>query len=237
MFNKKNNKINEVNFDTVINDQLAKDDVNNNPYFTNLQGYQNILDKERAEKSSWKVMALFSNFITLVAVCGAIYLGQLPDVIPMMFMQDGSGRLTALGLANEPMKIDNKMLANQLSEFIISLRQVPTSVEIKTQYVTRIKFMSTPTLFVNKFAPMLTQTYKDAAGKEIIVHPTAIYPVGKNNTWEIDWYETIDEQKIGSFIAIVSMDRSKEFKSAEAMVYNPLGLVITDININKELNK
>jgi type IV secretory pathway TrbF-like protein len=210
------------------------DTVIKNPYFTNQKGFQDRLDSERANTATWKHIAWFSSLITLVCVCGVIYLGQLPNVVPFIFKQDGSGGLTALGISNQEMKVNNQMIANQLSIFMISLRQVPVSNDIRSQHVQRVSLMSTPTAFNNILAPMLKQTYVEAGNKEIIVTIKNIFPI-QNKSWEVDWSETENGLPRGTYKATLTIERSSDFKSSEAMVFNPLGLVVTDININKQL--
>lgn len=207
---------------------------NSNPYFTNQKGFQERLDSERANTATWKHIAWFSNFITMLAVCGVIYMGQLPDVVPFIFKEDASGGLTGLGLATHRMEVDNKMIENQLELFIEALRQVPVSTDIRSQYVQRVSLMSTPTTFNTILTPMLKQGYKDAGSKEVIVKVTTIFPL-HDKSWEIDWSETEDGQPTGSYKATLTVERSSEFKSSEAMVFNPLGLVVSDININRQL--
>ena len=220
-------------------DQVGKQlpkllNADNNPYFTNQQGYAKTTDSLKAEVASWKHVAWFSNVITLFSVCGMIYAAQLPTVVPMMFKEDASGGITALGLAQQKMHVDNKMIANQLAGFLMALREVPQSKDIKSQFAKRVSFMSTQQLFANKFAPMMIANYKAFGTKEVIVNVTAIMPE-KLGLWQIQWTETSQNIELGRYVGLITYEINNDFKNSEAMISNPLGLVITDININKEI--
>ncbi len=204
-----------------------------NPYFTNRKGFNDRLDAERANTASWKFIALFSNLVTLVAVIGCIYAANLPNVVPFIFKEDGSGGLTAMGIANQRMQVNNQMVANQLGSFIVALREVPASVEIKKRYVTRVQMMSSHALFHNVLTKMLKDSYLKTGNTEVLVTFKSIMPLSKN-TWEIDWTEAnTNGTSLGNFKAMITVELSKEFKNSSALIFNPLGLVITDITINQ----
>lgn len=204
-----------------------------NPYFNNRKGFADRLDAERANTASWKFIAWFSNLITVIAVIGCIYAANLPDIVPFIFKEDGSGGLTALGIANQEMHVNNQIIANQINLFLIGLREVPTSIEIKKRYVTRVQMMSTQALFHDVLANMLKESYIKAGNSEVIVTLKSIIPIAKN-TWELDWTETgTNGSNLGEYKATLSIELSKEFKNSSTLIYNPIGLVVTDININK----
>ncbi len=211
----------------------SSNDSIDNPYFSNRKGFNDRLDAERANTASWKFIALFSNLVTLIAVIGCIYAANLPNVVPFIFKEDGSGGLTAMGIANQRMQVNSQMVANQLGSFIVALREVPTSVEIKKRYVTRVQMMSSHALFHNVLTKMLKDSYLKAGNTEVIVTFKSIMPLSKN-TWEIDWTEAnTNGTSLGNFKAMITVELSKEFKNSSALIFNPLGLVITDIMINQ----
>ena len=220
-----NNKVENLNSDNM--DEI------DNPYFNNRKGFTDRLDAERANTASWKFIAWFCCVITFFAVLGCIYAANLPDTVPFIFKEDGSGGLTAMGIANEELHVDKQMVANQIDAFLIGLREVPSSVEIKKRYVTRVQMMSTPQLFHNVLAKMLKDSYLKAGNGEVIVNLKSIIPIDKS-TWELDWTEADNSgNNLGEYKATLSIELSKEFKNSSTLVYNPIGLVVTDININK----
>lgn len=226
LINKELNKNNSHNYEN-NNSEL------DNPYFTNRKGFMDRLDIERANAASWKFIAVFSNFITVLAVIGCIYAANLPNVVPFIFKEDGSGGLTAMGIANQEMHVNQQMIANQIALFVIALREVPTSVDIKKRYVTRVQMMSSTPLFHNVLAKMLKDSYMKAGNNEVVITIKSIIPIAKN-TWELNWTESgSNDANLGEYKATISIELSKEFKNSSSLIYNPIGLVITDININK----
>ncbi|MCX8515283.1 MAG: VirB8/TrbF family protein [Burkholderiales bacterium] len=204
-----------------------------NPYFNNRKGFTDRLDAERANTASWKFIAWFSNLITIIAVIGCIYAANLPDIVPFIFKEDGSGGLTAMGIASQEMHVNKQMVANQIGLFLIALREVPASVEIKKRYVTRVQMMSTQQLFHNVLAKMLKESYLRVGNGEVFITLKSIIPITKN-TWELDWTEAgANGNSLGEYKATLTIELSKEFKNSSALIYNPIGLVVTDININK----
>ncbi len=204
-----------------------------NPYFNNRKGFADSLNAERANTASWKFIAIFSNLITLIAVIGYFHIASLPHTRAFIFKEDGSGGLTAMGIASQEMHINKQMVANQISAFLIGLREVPISLEIKRRYVTRVQMMSTPELFHNVLAKMLKESYLKAGNSEVTITLKSIMPIAKD-TWEVSWTETgTNGNNLGEYKATLSIELSKEFKNSSALIYNPIGLVVTDININK----
>lgn len=226
-------RINMLNKEISNNSIVNNTNELENPYFTNRKGFMDRLDAERANTASWKFIAWFSNVITVIAVLGCIYAANLPNVVPFIFKEDGSGGLTAMGIVNQEMHVNQQMVANQIASFIIGLREVPTSVEIKKRYVTRVQMMSTQALFHNVLAKMLKDSYMNAGNNEVLITIKSIIPLSKN-TWELSWVENnTNNNNLGEYKATISIELSKEFKNSSSLIYNPIGLVVTDININK----
>lgn len=211
-------------------------DTTNDPYLDNQRGYLDRLNEERANTATWKHIAWFSNVITLIAVCGSIYLGQLPDIKPFLFKEDGSGGITALGLADQPFRASSTMVASQVRSFVIAMEQVPSSKDLRAESVKKVLNMTTDTAFTNKFAPMLKDKYKTVGTGEVIVQITNVLPIQKNS-WSIDWIEKQNGQKTATFKGTLTLDTLKpDYKqTTEQMFYNPLRLVITDFTFNENV--
>lgn len=207
-----------------------------NPYLDNQRGYLDRLNEERANTATWKHIAWLSNLITIIAVCGSIYLGSLPDIKPFIFKEDGSGGLTALGLADKPFKANNVMVAAEVRDFVIAMEQVPSSKDLRAENVKKVLNMTTDIAFTNKFAPMLKDKYKTVGTGEVIVRITNVLPIQKNS-WSIDWVETQNGQKTATFKGTLTLDTLKpDYKqTTEQMFYNPLRLVVTDFTFNENV--
>ena len=201
-----------------------------NGYFDGRKDWNDKNAMYKANASMLRIFGLANMVVTLVAVIGMIYAAQLPDVVPYLFKEDGSGGITALGIPNSIMKVDNRMLANQMASFMIALRQVPIDTELRKNYVRRVKMMSTVQLFTNVLAPMLKDEYKNQGSVKVDIN--TVIPVNKN-TWEIDWTEYANSTAIGKYKATLTYTRDLTIKDPTLMIFNPLGLIIKDVNINQ----
>lgn len=205
----------------------------NNPYLDNRKDWNEIYAKEKANAAMWRMFGLMSMFISLVAICGMIYVAQLPSVVPFLFKEDGSGGVTALGIPNTELKVDNRVIANQLAFFVEMLRQVPNSDEIRRRYVRHVKMMSSSTLFHNTLAPMLKEEYANIAQGSLHIVVTTVLPIAKD-TWQIDWIEYKNGIQSGKFKATINYARTPmQLKDPTELIWNPLGIVVKDININQ----
>lgn len=205
-----------------------------NPYFDSRNDWNVLYDKERLNAQRWRAFGIGSLALSALAVAGMIYAAQLPDVIPYLFKEDGSGGITALGVPNQVMKVDDRVIANQMAGFIIALRQVPIETELRSDYVRTVKMMSTAPLFLNQLAPMLRDEYQNAGTGTIKVEVTSVLRVDKN-TWEIAWKESINGKPMGKYKGMISYQRDTTLKDPSLLLFNPLGIIIKDININKEI--
>lgn len=215
---------------------MKDNDILNNPYLTNQKGFQDRLDVERNNSAFWRNFCMVSMALNIFSVGGMIYAAQLPDVVPFLFKEDGTGGITALGLARQKLHVNQKMIQNQLANFITDLRQVPQSLEIRKQYVSTVKVMSSSSLWNNLLLPMMKNNYLKAAQNDVIVEIKNILPI-QGNTWEIDFieYTKIDQSDAIKYKAMMTITRSQDFKTADALVFNPLGIVVTDLTINPQL--
>jgi type IV secretion system protein TrbF len=211
---------------------MINNDDTENPYFNNRKDWNEIYGKEKANAAMWRMFGLISMLITVIAVCGIIYASQLPDVVPFLFKEDGSGGITALGVPNTALKVDNRVIANQLATFVEDLRQVPSAEEIRRTYVHRVKMMSTQSLFRNQLAPMLKDEYATIGTGSLNIQITTVFPVSKD-TWEIDWTEYKNGTQSGKYKGTLNYTRnSLQVKDPSELIWNPLGIIVKDISIN-----
>lgn len=203
-----------------------------NPYFDNKKDFNDRVAIYKANASMWRVFGLISLLICGACIGGLIYIANQPKTVPFLFKEDGSGGITALGIPNTVMRVDNKLIANQLATFIIALRQVPVDLELRKQYVRRVKMMTTSELFNNQLVAMFKSEYKNInSDNSIKVSINTIEPIAKN-TWQIDWTQSVNSIATGKYSAIVTYERDATITDPTLMIFNPLGIIIKDININ-----
>ncbi|MCC2645156.1 MAG: conjugal transfer protein TrbF, partial [Burkholderiales bacterium] len=156
--------------------------------------------------------------------------------IPMVYMADSKGGLTYSGVVTDVLRITQPMLANQLKDYIIDLRQIPQDIELKDQYMRKVKMMSTPDLFTNSVIPMIKNRYTANEGKTLKVTIKNILPISKN-TWQIDWEEQVGDMPADRFKGTVTFTLNQDIVDPAILLYDPLGIVVSDININQEISQ
>ena len=206
-----------------------------NPYLNNRKDWNEIYAKEKANAAMWRMFGFINMLITLIAVVGLIYVAQLPSIVPYLFKEDAFGGITALGIPNTVMKVDNRIIANQLATFITNLRQVPSTDDIRKTYVHRVKMMSVAELFQNTLAPMLKDEYALMGTGTLEISITTVLPISLG-LWEIDWVESKNGTQTGKFKATLHFTRSTALaKDPNELIWNPLGIMVKDISVNPEI--
>ncbi len=207
-----------------------------NPYLDNQRGYLERLNAERATTATWKHITWFCCFIAFTAVCGLIYVGSQVDIRALVFMKDGSGGLTAVGIAGQPLKVTDAERSAQARRFVIAMEQVPSSQALRQDNVNQVVNLSSEQAFTEKFMPMLKQKYKTVGNGEVLVTVDNVVYMD-NNSWIIDWSETLNGKQNGTFRGKLSMEAlPKEYKqTTEQMLYNPIRMIVTDFTFNENV--
>ena len=203
-------------------------------YYLDAKGYVDLRSSDKASTATWRIIAFVLAFITALAVSGLIFIGSQTKFIPMVFYTDSKGAMQYGGVASDHLKITQPMLANQLADYIISLRQIPQDMDLKNQYMRKIKMMSTNELFSNNIIPMIKERYTKNIGVTVKVTIRNVLPIGQN-TWQLDWEEAIDTRLIGKFKGTVTFTINPSIFDPAILLYDPLGIVISDVNINQEV--
>lgn len=208
----------------------------NNPYLDNQRGYLERLNEERANTTTWKHIAWFSSLITILAVSGTIYIGSLPSIVPFVFKEDGSGGITALGLANQELQINRQMIAAQVRNFVMALEQVPSSKDLRAENVAKVMNMTTEKSFLTTFAPILRERYKEVGTGEVLIQIKNVLPIQKNS-WAVDWVEIKNGHQTNTFKGTLTIEYLKpDYKqNTDQMLYNPLRLIVTDFIANQNI--
>lgn len=212
---------------------LEKLDINN-PYFSEIKGYLDQRDYFKSVAATWRTLCFVLALITLIAVSGGIWIGSKSKFVPMVFYTDSSGSMQFGGIASDNLRITNSMVANQISDYLIAARQVPVDMDIKSQYLDKVKMMSNNQVYENIVLPMITDRYVQNVGQTIKVKIRNVIPISKT-AYEIDWEELKAGKLIGKFKSTISFTMNSDFSDPAVALNDPLGIVINDININQEV--
>lgn len=206
----------------------------NNPYFAEIKGYLDQRDYFKSIAATWRTLCFVLAIITLIAVSGGIWIGAKSKFVPMVFYTDSSGSMQFGGIASDNLRITNSMIANQISDYLIAARQVPIDMDIKSQYLDKVKMMSNNQVYENVVLPMITDRYVQNMGQTIKVKIRNVIPISKT-AYQIDWEELKDNRLIGKFKSTISFTMNLDFSDPAVALNDPLGIVINDININQEV--
>ncbi len=205
------------------------------PYFNEIKGYRDLRDADKVSRSMGFFFGVFGLTIGAICCAGMIFIGSKSKFVPMVFIADSHGGLVYSGVVTDTLKINQPMLANQLADYIVSLRQIPQDMELKNQYMRKVKMMSTADLFTNTVIPMIQDRYMANVGKTVKISVKNIIPIGKS-TWQLDWEEKIGELPANRFKGTLTFTLNPKIVDPAVLLYDPLGIVVSDININQEVN-
>ena len=207
---------------------------NENPYFQEKKGYVDLRGNDKLDKATYKIIAMVCLGITTLAVSGMIYIGAKSKFIPMLYKESNQGGLTFVGFASDSLKLTNNMIGNQLVGYIEALRRVPQDVDLKNDYSKRVRMMTATQLFDNVLVNTLIERYTDNVGKTVMVTVKNVLPISKN-TWQLDWDESTDGVVLGRYKCSITFNMQKDLIDATKLIYDPLGIVVTDVSISPEL--
>ncbi len=207
---------------------------NENPYFQEKKGYVDLRGNDKLDKATYKVIAIVCLGIATIAISGMIYIGSKSKFIPMLYKESNEGGLTFVGYASDPLKLTNNMIGNQLVGYIEALRRVPQDLDLKNDYSKRVRMMTNPSLFDNILVNMLIERYTNNVGKAVMVTVKNVLPIGKN-TWQLDWDESTSGVVLGRYKGSITFNMQKDLIDPTKLIYDPLGIVVTDVSISPEL--
>ncbi|MFN7094934.1 MAG: type IV secretion system protein [Burkholderiales bacterium] len=184
-------------------------------------------------KSAWRNVAILAVLALVLVAVGAMYMVNQDKHKVLVFEKDSLGNITTLGLATTTFKVDNKMIAHQLANFVIALREVPLDVALKRRNIDMLHKMIEPKL-QTVIDQMLIEQYTKAKDEQILVNIKSIKPLEGGKSWEISWQES-PANLLNSTEGITSWSTSVTFSRLDTVdpsvqLVNPIGLFITYIH-------
>ena len=154
----------------------------------------------------------------------------------LVFERNNSGSLSALGIATKTLKIDNLLIAHQLVNFVMAIREVPYDVNMKRRNIDIVHKMSDNKL-KEYFNKMFIDRYLKLKNSEVAVEIYSIKPLGNSMSWEIRWHETINyDHQINTtnvftknWSAVITF-KIMELNDIATQIVNPIGLDIVYFN-------
>ena len=180
----------------------------------------------------WKRIAFICVFITVTIILISTYYVNQDKHKVIVYEKNSLGDLTLLGLASETLKVDNKIIAHQIANFITALREVPSDINLKKRNIDIVHKMIVSRMFTN-IDQLIINQYKLAYNGKISIVINKIKPFEGGRSWIVNWmeYQTLQDGTIlkpKNFSSVVSFTRNENIDYKLQLV-NPIGLFITYI--------
>ncbi|WP_394230757.1 VirB8/TrbF family protein [Shewanella colwelliana] len=190
---------------------------------------------------TWRIIAIVSLIVALVAVMGITYIGSQSKIKPFVFAM-GDNKIIALEAAKALPDSERKRLEqSQLGTFIEQIRTV--FIDVNAQYFFMNKAYShlrtsdaaynQVTDYLKTYSPM-----KRAETETVSITINNVLPIGNSSVTQVDWTEMLTDRK-------GKLKNTLRFKAAIEIYYelpktpaefmsNPTGLWIKNINITEQ---
>lgn len=213
---------------------------NKNTYLNNLeQDEWNDLQAYHIEnKLAWRNMAILAIIALMIVSIYAMYLVNQDKHKTVVFEKDNAGNVIALGVATKTFNVDNKIIAHQLYNFIVALRESPLDVSLKKRNIEIVHKMIDPKIrdMVDK---LLIEQYVKARDKQIAINVTNLKPLEGGKSWEIDWQELLmgvsgHLENQNSWSTVITFKRLDSV-APDVEIINPIGLFITYVHPTEDI--
>jgi len=218
-----------------------KDKAEKNAYLQNIEEdeWNNLEAYHIESKLAWRNIAILAIISLMAVAIYAMYLVSLDKHKTVVFEKDNLGNVTVLGLATKTFNVDNKIIAHQLYNFILALREVPLDVSLKRRNIEIVHKMIDPKIrdYLDK---LLIAQYVKARDKEIMVNVTSLKPLEGGKSWEVSWQESLGNQvgtveEVSSWSTIITFTRL-DTVTPEIEIVNPIGLFIRYVHPVEDIN-
>ena len=189
-----------------------------------------------AQRDSWRLTALASLGIALVAVVGAVWIGAQNRVVPYVVQTDKLGDALAISRADIAPPADPRLIRAQLARWVADVRSVYSDVAAERRVITEAYTM------LDRNGPA-AQTLNDwfsqndpfqrAKADLVGVQVQSVLPLS-GNTWRMEWREEkrgrdgmLESQLQWQATVTVSINPPTD---DAAILVNPTGLYVESFN-------
>ena len=190
---------------------------------------------------NWRLLAVTSSVVALVAVLGLIVIGAKPKVIPYIVAVDNLGNVVSQGTAVQASVADDRLKRAALWSWVQDWRMVSSDATVEKNAIERVYAQignGTPA------ALRISDAYRDgsplklAQTETVSVNVRALYASSKDS-YEVEWTETIFDlngEQIGTqnYKGVITISIHPPDDEGLARV-NPLGIYVTNVSWSKVL--
>jgi type IV secretion system protein VirB5 len=190
---------------------------------------------------NWRLLAVTSSVVALVAVLGLIVIGAKPKVIPYIVAVDNLGNVVNQGTAVQASVADDRLKRAALWSWVQDWRMVSSDTIVEKNAIERVYAEignGTPA------AIRISDAYRDgsplklAQTETVSVNVRALYASSKDS-YEVEWTETTFDLKGGqigtqNYKGVITISIHPPEDEGLARV-NPLGIYVTNVSWSKVL--
>ena len=213
-----------------------------NPYLNARKKHNEYEGGLIASRHMWQIFGVLGLITGLAGIGGVIHIGSQSKYIPYVVEVDKLGQTHAVSIADRAAPADPRIISSLIARTITLARMVTPDVLV--QLYASLNSSDPAALKMNEYLGSNSETspFKRAAKETVDVQITSILPQS-NETWQVDWLETVRARGDGSIIsrfrmrALVSIYVAPPTSqtSEEQIRKNPLGIFIRDFNWSKQL--
>ena len=190
---------------------------------------------------NWRLLAVTSGVVALVAVLGLIVIGAKPKVIPYIVAVDNLGKVVSQGTAVQASVADDRLIRAALWSWVQDWRMVSSDATVEKNAIERVYAQignGTPA------AIRISEAYRDesplklAQTETVSVNVRALYASSKDS-YEVEWTETtfdLKGEQVGTqnYKGVITISIHPPEDEGLARV-NPLGIYVTNVSWSKVL--
>ncbi len=189
----------------------------------------------------WRMMAIISGVIALIAVGGVAYIGAQSKIVPYVVQVDKLGSVAAVDRADQPDTVDPRVVKAYLARFVADWRTVTIDRQAQKGAIDRVYAMlpssSVALTKVNDYFSA-NNPFTVSSKRSVAVAVTNLLPIS-DRTWQVEWQEVTRDSR-GQVQSTVRMKVSilvgiTPPTDESLMLINPLGVYVTDLNWSRQL--
>ena len=219
-----------------------------NPYLDARKKHNEYESSRNASLRLWKLFGLLGLLTGLAGVGGMIHIGSQSKFVPYVIEVDKLGQTLPVSVADKAAPADPRIVSSLLARAITLARMVTPDVVVQRNAIFELYASldsSDPAgLKMQEYVGSDSDTspFKRAAKETVDVQITSVIPQS-DETWQVDWMETVRARGDGSIISRFRMRALVRIyvvpptnrTSEEQIRKNPLGIFIRDFNWSKQL--
>ena len=219
-----------------------------NPYLDARKKHNEYESSRNASLRLWKLFGLLGLLTGLAGVGGMIHIGSQSKFVPYVIEVDKLGQTLPVSVADKAAPADPRIVSSLLARAITLARMVTPDVVVQRNAIFELyASLDSSDPAALKMQEYLgsdsdTSPFKRAAKETVDVQITTVIPQS-DETWQVDWMETVRARGDGSIISRFRMRALVRIyvvpptnrTSEEQIRKNPLGIFIRDFNWSKQL--